>query len=610
MPISEQTLEEIRSRTDIVELIGAYFPLKRAGANFVALCPFHREKSPSFSVSPQKQIFYCFGCQAGGNIFKFVMLRENIDFPAAARMLAERAGVPLHDQRPDPGVGRSEKELLYQVHEQVCSFYQLQLAQTPAAQIARDYLAKRQLSAESIKLFRIGYSPNSWDATLSWARAKKFSPLLLERAGLAIRKGGENNPVPSQTDRFYDRFRGRLMFPICDEQGRVVAFSGRVLIEETQPAQGKSNSVPAAKYVNSPETPIFQKGKILFGLDKTKRALLEEKSAIVCEGQIDLISCYQRGIANVVAPQGTALTVEHGRILKRYVDEVVLCFDADSAGQGAAARSLDGLLESGLVVRVATLPDGHDPDTLVRQNGADCLLQLIRGAPGYFDFRLEALCREHNPATDTGKSQIVRALLESLAKVNNAVLRDQALRLTAQRLAIRESALREELTKLLARRDSSRRILAQPGPASSNPARKVISTPEKELLHLLLADDSGTALQAAVQSLDRATLPENDYSQWIGKILDQAPSPSGKKTNWPTTVLAEELQNGALAGLALTPLHCVDVAEAAKECIGAIHKAARRAEIDRVQRALRSPHSSAREREKLSRLLLDLQRHL
>ncbi len=581
MLFSEQTLADIRARLDIVEFIGAQMPLKRAGANFVALCPFHREKTPSFSVSPAKQIFYCFGCHAGGDLFKFVMLRENLDFPAAVRLLAERAGVTLRDDRGDGDKGetRTEKEQLYKLHEQVCGFYQHHLAKNPAAQIARDYLAKRALSADSVKLFRIGYAPDSWDATFSWLTGKKFSTQLLERSGLAIRR--------ERGEGYYDRFRGRLMFPIGDEQGRVVGFSGRVLTAEAE----------AAKYVNSPETPIFQKGRLLFGLDKTKQSLLEEKCAVICEGQIDLISCVQHGFTNVVAPQGTALTADHARILKRYVDEVVLCFDSDEAGQNAAVRSLDALLESGLSIRVASVPEGHDPDSLVRSS-ADTLRKLIADAPGYFEFRLNQLCREHDKDTDVGRSRIARALCESLAKIGDAVLRDRVLRAAAHRLDVHEGALREELSKLAKRRTTMAAQQVIEG-KSSTTSDRVTPPPERELLHLLIADESGAVLRESAKLLDRVTLPDSPHGKAIGRILDASDA------NRVATVKLVMLDH---PDLAMKPLRCANLGEATGDAIEAIHRAARRAEIERVRQSLRSPTLSTREKDKLSRLLLDLQR--
>lgn len=377
--------EQVRAASDIVDVIGSYLPLKRAGANFVALCPFHKEKSPSFNVNSQRQIFHCFGCHKGGDVFRFVMDYENITFPEALKRLADRANIPLEfEQTPGEQQSRHLKDSLLQIHDQIAQRWQNALANEAGAQIARDYLAKRGVSDEAVKIFRLGYAPDEWDDTVNWAKSKGHEPDLMEKAGLVIRKEG--------TERFYDRFRGRLMFPICDEQGRVVGFSGRVLAGDEK----------TAKYVNSPETAIFTKSKIFFGLDKSKRAVLDAGCAIVCEGQLDLIACFMAGVQNVVAPQGTAFTADHARILKRYVNEVVLCFDSDEAGQNATVRSLDSLLASGLAVRVAVVPPPHDPDSLIKASGGGAFRELIEKADGFFDYYLNRLCRIHDTTVDKG----------------------------------------------------------------------------------------------------------------------------------------------------------------------------------------------------------------
>ena len=352
--IPPDKLEQIRAANDIVDVIGAALPLKRAGANFVALCPFHREKSPSFNVNPHRQIFHCFGCHKGGDVFTFVRDYENLSFLDAVKRLAERANIPLEfENTPGHQQTRALKDTLLQMHEQICLRWQTALATDPAGQVARDYLARRGVSDEAVKLFRLGYAPDAWDDTVNWAKSKGFDLPLVEQGGLILRK--------EESDRFYDRFRGRLMFPICDEQGRVIAFSGRVL----------SGDEKTAKYVNSPETPLFTKSKVFYGLDKSKRAILDAGFAIICEGQLDLIACFMAGVKNIVAPQGTAFTGDHARILKRYVEEVVLCFDSDNAGQDAAARVLDSLLGAGLAIRVATVPAGHDPDSFIKEHGGE-----------------------------------------------------------------------------------------------------------------------------------------------------------------------------------------------------------------------------------------------
>jgi DNA primase len=428
---STATLEQIRAASDIVDVIGSYLPLKRAGANFVALCPFHKEKSPSFNVNPHRQIFHCFGCHKGGDVFTFVREYESLDFPEAVRRLADRAKIPLEYEQGAAGhQARDLKDKLLQIHEQICQRWQNALANEASGQLAREYLAKRGVSAEAVKLFRIGAAPESWDDTVNWSRSKGYELALMEQAGLILHKEG--------TDRYYDRFRGRLMFPICDEQGRVVGFSGRVL----------SGDEKTAKYVNSPETPIFTKSKVFFGLDKSKRAILDAGYAVVCEGQLDLIACFMSGVQNMVAPQGTAFTGDHARILKRYVDEVVLCFDSDNAGQNAAVRSLDHLLGSGLAVRVAVVPKPHDPDSFIKERGGPAFRELIEKADGFYDYYLNRLCATNDVTGDKGRLTVLRSMGEAVLKANNSVLADKYAQKTALRLGVAPDAVRAEFRKL------------------------------------------------------------------------------------------------------------------------------------------------------------------
>ena len=457
--ISQSTKEQIRAANDIVDVIGGYLPLKRAGANFVALCPFHKEKTPSFNVSPHKQIFYCFGCHKGGDVFAFVKAYENIDFPEAVRRLAERAKIPLEYEEGSGGQqSRHLKETLLQIHEQITQRWQTALANEAAGQVARDYLVKRGVSGEAIRLFRLGAAPELWDDTVNWARNKGHDLALVEQAGLIIRK--------EDTGRYYDRFRGRLIFPICDEQSRVVGFSGRVLAGDEK----------TAKYVNSPETPIFTKSKVFFGLDKSKRALLDADCAVVCEGQLDLIACFMAGVQNVVAPQGTAFTSDHARILKRYVEEVVLCFDSDDAGQNAAVRSLDHLLASGLAVRVAVVPAPHDPDSFIKAAGGPAFQKLIERAEGFFDYYLNRLCATNDVATDKGRLAVLRGMAEAVHKTGNGVLVDKYAQKTALRLGVSPDAVRAEFQKLSSARTSAPNAAEEPPDESIAPPTRPAPT--------------------------------------------------------------------------------------------------------------------------------------
>lgn len=441
-PISPHLREQIRAASDIVEIIGAYLPLKRAGANFVALCPFHREKSPSFNVSPSRQAFHCFGCHKGGDVFRFVQDYENLSFVEAAKRLADRAGIRLEfDATPAQREESAVREKLREIHEQITQRWQTALTHEAGGEVARAYLTQRGVLPEAVRTFRLGYAPDAWDDTVNFARAKGWDVRLVETAGLVVARDADN---PGRGH--YDRFRGRLMFPICDEQGRVIGFSGRVLQAD----------VKTAKYVNSPETPIFVKSRVLFGLDKSKRAILDAGSAIICEGQLDLIACFSAGVQNVVAPQGTALTGDHLRILRRYAQEAVLCFDSDNAGQKAAARVLDDLLASGLAIRVVTLPAPHDPDSYIKAHGPEAFRQLVSTARDFFEFYLDHLCLQQNLRTDRGRLAVLEAMAVALQKTGNEVLLDRYAQRTSMALAaaggvaLSPDAVRAEFRKRVA----------------------------------------------------------------------------------------------------------------------------------------------------------------
>src|SRR4029077_7030369 len=341
--------------------------------SFKALCPFHQEKTPSFTVSSQRQTFHCFGCGAGGSVFRFVMDYEHIDFPVAVHKLAARVGIAIVEERrsEDETQQHEARGLLLRLHSEAAEWFHENLLKRDLGTPARDYLKTRGISREVAKSWKLGYAPESWDAFCQWASKEGYRRRELLSSGLVKLRDEERGD-----GEFYDRFRGRLMFPICNDVGEVIAFSGRVLATEAT----------AAKYINSPETPLFQKGRVLFGLHKTKRPLIEANCAIVCEGQLDLISLFEAGIKNVVAPQGTAFTEHQARILKRFVDEVVLCFDADRAGQKAAEHSLDALLQNDLIVRVMEMPQGQDPDSLVRRDGKEEFEKRVTSARDFFDY--------------------------------------------------------------------------------------------------------------------------------------------------------------------------------------------------------------------------------
>ncbi|HEV2965633.1 MAG TPA: DNA primase [Chthoniobacterales bacterium] len=436
--IPPETIEQIAAANDIIEVISSYFPLKRAGANFKALCPFHQEKTPSFMISPSRQTFHCFGCGAGGSVFRFVMDYEHADFPSAVRKLAARAGITVVEERGAADEDRryEARRTLLKLHADAAEWFHENLLKRDVGNPARKYLKQRGLTAEIAKHWQLGYAPDEWDAFGNWAHAQGYHTRDLITSGLAKTKDdAESTPVESSSA--YDRFRGRIMFPICNDVGEVIAFSGRLLKD----AEG------VAKYLNSPETLLFRKGSVLFGLHKTKRALIEANCAIVCEGQLDLISLFEAGITNVVAPQGTAFTENQARVLKRFVNEVVLCFDADAAGQKAAERSLDALLQNDLIVRVAEIPAGEDPDSLVRREGKEAFESRVAGARDFFDYWIEREAAGVDLASLGAKMQLARSLAGTVSRVRDPLMRGEVASKVSARLGVAAQDFQALLSK-------------------------------------------------------------------------------------------------------------------------------------------------------------------
>ena len=470
--IPSETIEQIAAANDIVEVIGSYFPLKRAGANFKALCPFHQEKTPSFMVSPSRQTFHCFGCGAGGSVFRFVMDYENTDFPSAVRKLAARAGIQVVETRGAEDEDRryEARRTLLNLHAAAAEWFHENLLKRDVGEAARKYLKERGITAEVAKHWQLGYAPDQWDAFGNWARGRGYNNRDLITSGLAKTRDDAENP-PVESSRAYDRFRGRIIFPIHDDRtGEVIAFSGRLLKD----AEG------AAKYLNSPETPLFRKGSVLFGLHKTKRALIEANCAVVCEGQLDLISLFEAGITNVVAPQGTAFTENQARVLKRFVNEVVLCFDADAAGRKAAERSLEALLQNDLIVRVAEIPAGEDPDSLVRREGKESFERRVAGARDFFDYWLDRETAGVDLGALGAKMQLARSLAETVSRVRDPLMRGEVVNKVSARLGVAA----QDFQSLLPRQ---RTESLRPGDQSeADGTRETASVPRHDIAMLCL----------------------------------------------------------------------------------------------------------------------------
>ncbi|MFH0856867.1 MAG: DNA primase [bacterium] len=438
--------DEIKSRLDIVDLLSGYIRLTPAGtSNFKALCPFHNEKSPSFMVSRERQIWKCFGCGKGGDIFSFVMEMEGVEFKEALRILAGKAGIQLKKQ--DPKIQGQKNRTMDCIDAASRFFYQV-LLNAPQAQHARDYLKNRGIADETIDSFKIGYAPNSWDLLYNALRKKEFFEREIEDAGLIIKR--------QQGQGYYDRFRNRVMFPIMDINGNVIAFSGRILDLHTpnpsqeepnvDPASSVSGSTPPAKYINSPQTILFDKSKIIYGMDKAKQEIRKNNLAIVVEGQMDVISSHQAGIKNVIASSGTALTLEHVKLIKRYTNNIALCFDNDAAGKNAALRAVDAALAYEMNIKIIKLIDAKDPDECVRKNPNDWIA-AIKNAPLFLEYYFNEVFSASDLRKVEDKKNAAKKLLPLIAKISDKVEQTHYIQKLANNLNIPDSILRETLQK-------------------------------------------------------------------------------------------------------------------------------------------------------------------
>jgi len=436
--IPRESVEKVLEATDIVDLIGGYLQLQRAGSQFRCNCPFHNEKTPSFYVTPSMQRYHCFGCGAGGDAISFVREYENLPFSDAVRKLASRAGVPIIEQEEtvDDRAKRKSRGRLLDLHREATEFMHDLLIKDGDAAHARDYLKERGFGKAMAERWQIGWMPENARTFLDWAKSRNFTGRELVDAGIAYQIE-ENNPRAG----LRVRFRDRLMFPIRNEVGDVIAFSGRQLREDPK----------SGKYINSPETSVFKKSNVLFALDRAKKPILHEKSALLCEGQIDVISCHERGIEHAIAPLGTAFTTQHARLIKRYTNQVLICYDADSAGLKAAERAYRELAAAGISVRVVRMPDGDDPDTFLKNHGDIAFRKLLSDAREFFDFKLESARAAGLLEIAADRARITDECVSLLAAMGDQVARDQQINIVANHLKSSSSALREAIAREIRR---------------------------------------------------------------------------------------------------------------------------------------------------------------
>ena len=455
-------VEEIKRRIDIVDFISQYLTLKKSGSSYKALCPFHSEKTPSFMVSPEKQIFKCFGCGKSGDVIAFLMEMENFEFPEALRILADKAGVVLKQfERKEYQEIKDIKTKLYEINNLAAKFYHAILKGKPKAQFVRDYLKKREISDESVEKFMLGYAPDSYNMLSNFLKAKGYSMLDVHNAGLAI--ASEKKP-----GEYYDRFRDRLMFPISDAMGNVIAFTGRAM-HETE----------AGKYVNSPDTPIFSKSHVIYGLDKAKQAIKEKKQVIIVEGQTDIIAAQQRGFLNVVASSGTALTSFQLEVLGRFTKNLTFAFDQDTAGEGATKRAIDLAHQNGFDVKIMLLPVGQDPDECLRKNPKvwEESLKKQKGAVDYYFDITFANRSEKLEASE--KREIAKELLPAIKNLSDKIVQAHYIQKLAELLETPEKFLYEALEKTKTQQVKISKSEAQ--------VKKVEDGVEERLLGLVLA---------------------------------------------------------------------------------------------------------------------------
>jgi len=455
----DSKIEEIKSRVDIVELVSEYLTLKKAGRNYLGLCPFHQEKTPSFTVNREKQIFYCFGCGEGGNAISFLMKMANKSFPEALRQLADKTGVILPSRTLSQQDRQREtlREELLRLNTRAAQFYARHLGASSGRK-AREYLAKRSVADETVRVFRLGYAPEAWRALVDDLDGAGLSLKSAEQAGLVIagKEGG-----------YYDRFRGRLIFPIEDVSGDVVAFGGRIL-DQGEP-----------KYLNSPESPVYTKGRNLYGLNKAREAIREQGLCLIVEGYFDVISLWNAGVHHAVATLGTALTREHLELLRRYTQEVVALFDPDEAGKKALERSLELFLAANIRARALILPDGLDPDDYIKARGKDAFDQLVSGAPAISDYYIDHVLGDGT--TFEENRDLVKTAMAFVSKIGNEIEKNLFLKRISEKLGLDQGLLKRELH----RRKEADSVSA--GRVQAKPARQTLPNPlEISLIRLLL----------------------------------------------------------------------------------------------------------------------------
>ncbi|WP_454064533.1 DNA primase [Candidatus Nitrospira salsa] len=473
--VPPETLQQIRDRIDLIDVISRSVTLTKTGQNYKGLCPFHSEKSPSFSVSPSRQVFHCFGCGVGGDAFTFLMKREGLGFMEAVQELAKLASVPLilEARGGQDEKAHSRRERYQHIHAVAAEWFHANLTDPERGKTARRYLEQRGMTDETINMFGVGYSPAGWNGLLDKLEKSGVNREEMFQSGLIVKKE-ERSQEAKVGGQGYDRFRDRIMFPISNHRGQVIAFGGRALTDEQMP-----------KYLNSPETALFAKGHTLYGFDKTREAASRLDRLVLVEGYFDVLALFQAGVQHVAAPLGTALTTDHVQTIRRIVKTVFLFFDGDAAGIRAALRTLDLFLNTGLTVKVMELSPGDDPDTYIRLQGIEALTQLEARAPTLLDFAIQASLKDRKTESIEDRVRCVDEILRILQKTNNPIEKEERIQLVSERLGIRVQTLMDRYPMLRAKPNRAPIRTQDPQPKLATPQRLPKGSPEERDIVIL-----------------------------------------------------------------------------------------------------------------------------
>lgn len=560
-----EIVDQIRQAANIIDIASQYTTLRRRGKKHVGLCPFHSEKGPSFTVDDEKQLFHCFGCGIGGDVFTLVMEKENLSFPEALKFLAQKYNIPLPQERKFSTQRLKSKEKLFKINENALAFFKKNLFNTQEGKKALDYLKKRKISEEVIQKLKMGYAMNSWDSLLTFFQQKNISPNDLEKAGLVIPR--------QKKEGCYDRFRGRIIFPIFDLSGKVIAFGGRTVFD-AEP-----------KYLNSPDTDVYSKGEVLYGLNFCKESIREKGEVILVEGYTDFVSLYQAGITNISASLGTSLTSHQVSLASRFAPRIVVSYDADDAGKKAALRASSLCFEKGVQIKVLNLPSGLDPDSFLDQHGPDSFKNLVKKSTPGLRFLIDFFLQEGKQEIPEEKAKIVRHVVEVIEKIPDSVVRSEYLKLASEYLSVEEDLLRNMThQKSTDQKSSEERVIFFPA--------------EKRLLQILVEDK-------LIAPYVYKEMKEEDFQDLNSEPIFYALSDcfkNGKKTNFHE--LREKIDPSLLSSLSKILLEKGDVAtlEEALDCLYTLRQLALENKSKKLKAEIKKLERNG-EKEKLRSLL-------